>query len=100
MIIKTQNTALQMQSDWLSKDQLQHYIQYPYRMGFVILGIKRTKKYLFFGPSRYKVTLVCTYEAFEYRKNRIISSTEDYEVLRDIDNCMNAMKQAEPIQIS
>ena len=95
-----QYTALYMQSEWMDSEGIKEYMKGPYRMGFALLETKKTKKYLFFGPIRYKVKMVSTYEALQAKKQEILGKTEDYEVLGEIENCVALIKQHGFMQIN
>lgn len=95
-----QYTALYMQSEWMDLPGIREYIQMPYRMGFALLETKKTKKYLFFGPMRYKVTMVSTYLALQAKRQEILGNTEDYEVLGEIEKCVDMVRQLGPMQIN
>ena len=95
-----QYTAPYMKSEWMDREAVRQYIQMAYRIGFALLETKKTKKYLFFGPRRYKVTLVSTYEALQAKKQEILGKTEDYEVLGEIENCVALIKQHGFMQIN
>lgn len=78
-----------LKSLWLpSIIEMDLFISTGYRMGFALFSIRKTRKYLFFGPARYQVIMVSTMDALKAKKHEILTQSEDYEMVQCVDECI------------
>lgn len=73
------------------------FVSTGYRMGFALFAVQKTRKYLFFGEARFKVTMVSTMDALKAKKHEILTQSEDYEMAECVDACIKRTETMELI---